>query len=400
MPTFKRFWLAPTLGAMLTSAHAAPFSTVYTFSGKDDGATPKAGLVAYKGALYGTTFEGGPDCFSQSNCNGTIFRFDPETGNLKTVYAFTGNDDGESPSAPVCFFGGQIYGTTSNFGNLSGTVFQIDPKTGTQKTLHTFTNGSDSSYPIAGVSFHAGKMFGTTAGVDDGTYMGSVFQWDPTSQQFTTLYGFSPDYPSPSSPMGGVAFRGSKVYGTTSSGGAVLPTGFGCGIIFQIDPDTKAFRTIHEFIRDDGCIPTGDLLNVSGNFYGTTSEGGANNYGTVFRFNPVTRKLASLHSFNLTDGAYPRAGLILHGGFLYGTTAGISTDGTPNGNGTVFRLNPRTKVLKTLYTFAGSDDGANPLGALVEYGNALYGTTSTKGAQGNGTVFRIDLPKPASDEGL
>src|SRR5438874_6110444 len=48
------------------------------------------------------------------------------------------------------------------------------------------------------------------------------------------------------------------------------------------------------------------VLATDGNFYGTTSQGGANNDGTVFRITS-SGKVMTLHSFNGTDGARPTA---------------------------------------------------------------------------------------------
>ena len=43
----------------------------------------------------------------------------------------------------------------------------------------------------------------------------------------------------------------------------------------------------------DGAAPVGLVQATDGNFYGTTSEGGANNDGTVFTFGPPAVKLST-----------------------------------------------------------------------------------------------------------
>jgi uncharacterized repeat protein (TIGR03803 family) len=77
-------------------------------------------------------------------------------------------------------------------------------------------------------------------------------------------------------------------------------------------------------------------MDSAGNLYGTTSLGGANNFGTVFKIS-VDGTESVLHSFAgaPTDGAYPRAGLVMDSdGNFYGTT----NEGGANGGGTVFKI--------------------------------------------------------------
>ena len=97
----------------------------------------------------------------------------------------------------------------------------------------------------------------------------------------------------------------------------------------------------------------------------------------------------TLASFNGTDGAYPTAGLVqATNGNLYGTT---STGGA-YGGGTVFKITPSGK-LTTLYSFcakSGCTDGGYPALGLVQANNGdLYGATSGGGANNGGTVFKI-----------
>ena len=105
------------------------------------------------------------------------------------------------------------------------------------------------------------------------------------------------------------------------------------------------------------------MLATDGNFYGTTTNGGANNCnspcGTVFKITPAGT-LTTLHSFAGTDGASPFAGLVQAGdGNFYGTThsggANNNDNNCSNGCGTVFRITPGG-TLTTLYSFCGQTD--------------------------------------------
>jgi uncharacterized repeat protein (TIGR03803 family) len=71
-------------------------------------------------------------------------------------------------------------------------------------------------------------------------------------------------------------------------------------------------------------------------------------------------------------------------GDLYGTTS----SGGANDDGTVFKITP-TGTLTRLHSFDGTD-GETPVAGLVQATNGdLYGTTSSGGANDDGTVFKI-----------
>jgi uncharacterized repeat protein (TIGR03803 family) len=174
-------------------------------------------------------------------------------------------------------------------------------------------------------------------------------------------------------------------YGTTSAGGAGTVAD---GTVFKIT-SAGTLTTIYSFCSQtncaDGSTPfAGLVLGTDGNFYGTTEGGGSNGDGTVFKVTP-TGTLTTLHSFDSTDGALPRAGLVQGtDGNFYGTTEAGGADN----DGTVFKVTPTGKFI-TLHSF-DSTDGANPFAGLVQGtdGN-FYGTTDKGGANGDGTVFRI-----------
>jgi uncharacterized repeat protein (TIGR03803 family) len=153
----------------------------------------------------------------------------------------------------------------------------------------------------------------------------------------------------------------------------------------------------------DGANPFAGLLaDASGNLFGTTESGGANDGGTVFEIAKTASGFAGaptiLYSFcaqtNCADGSEPVAGLIADaGGNLFGTT---SVGGANNG-GTVF------EIAKTASGFAGTPtilysfcaqhncaDGLEPFAGLTaDAGGNLFGTTEFGGANDRGTVFEI-----------
>lgn len=204
----------------------------------------------------------------------------------------------------------------------------------------------------------------------DGTIF-RVTRWG----RLTTLHTFSgPDGKSPRAAL--ILGSDGNFYGTTSTGGAndsALCDGTGCGTIFKITPE-GVLTTLYRFCarRDcaDGQWPTSSLVEgTDGNFYGTNYGGGAFNYGTAFKITPEGR-LTTLHSFSLSDGAIPYAGLVQGSdGAFYGTT---SSGGDPTCScGTIFSLSTGlAPFVKTLPTTGGVGT------TVMLLGNNLLGSTS------------------------
>ena len=100
----------------------------------------------------------------------------------------------------------------------------------------------------------------------------------------------------------------------------------------------------------------------------------------------AAQTFTNLHNFaRISDGANPYAGLILSGNTLYGT----ASSGGPLGNGTVFAVNTDGTVFTNLHNFAFGD-GINPDAGLILSGNILYGAAYNGGTYGNGAVFSIN----------
>jgi uncharacterized repeat protein (TIGR03803 family) len=168
------------------------------------------------------------------------------------------------------------------------------------------------------------------------------------------------------------------------------------------------YEVLYRFTTDfgnGGSFPQAGLtVDQAGNLYGTTFSGGANYSGVVFKLmsDAGGRTESVLYNFcslpNCDDGASPYAGLVLDGaGNLYGTTLFGGTSCAPYGCGTVYKLAPNTDGTWTetaIYSFTGGNDGSYPwAGVVLDQTGNLYGTTTTGGAYGAGTVFEI-APNP------
>lgn len=120
----------------------------------------------------------------------------------------------------------------------------------------------------------------------------------------------------------------------------------------------------------DGASPSAGLvMDVNGNLYGTTYDGGAFSTGTVSKVTKAGKE-SLLHSFTIRtrDGSLPYAGLLMDAkGNLYGTTTvgGLISGNCAIGCGTVFRLT-KTGKESVRYRFkGGTTDGYSPFGALI-----------------------------------
>ena len=323
---------------------AGVLTVLHNFSGLD-GEQPFGGLIrGPNGVLYGTSAYGdGPDY------KGNVFQLNPESRSFKSLYTFHGADGAYPFSGLVRDGRGNLYGTTTQGGDLAchapwgcGVVFELD-KTGTLTVLHSF-NGADGEYPVGGLIHDAkGNLYGTTD--EGGAYgYGTVFQLD-TAGTLTVLYSFNnTDGAGPFGDL--INDAAGNLYGTTTRGGDLTCNApSGCGIVFELDK-AGALTILHTFNDAEGAFPLAGLAPDSeGILYGTTENGGAfSDRGTVFKLDPATGRFTVLHNFGHssgtgTDGAYPSATLMRDAaGNFYGTT---SSGGGKLGPGTIFRISPR-----------------------------------------------------------
>jgi uncharacterized repeat protein (TIGR03803 family) len=253
------------------------------------------------------------------------------------------------------------------------------------------------------------------------------------AQTVSTIYQFSngsnPNYPSGVMAQG----RDGDFYGVTLSGN-------GCcqGVIYKIS-SKGALTSLYSMAQSDGTTCSGLTLGTDGNFYGTCHNGGANDYGTLFKVTSAG-VLTVLHNFaaqgSTSDGCEPLAPPTqASNGDFYGTTsfcgannygtvykltlAGAysllySFQGPPNdtlfplgliegtdgdlwglGNGWIISYGAVFKITLTgkeslVYAFKGDPDGAGPYTNLIQGSNGdFYGTTEEGGSTQEGTIFEV-----------
>lgn len=342
-----------------------------------DGEYPDAGLVRDDaGSLFGTTSGGG------AGGAGTAFELTPNKSGTawthKVLYRFCGQGggnctDGAYPEAELLRdAAGRLYSTTQYGGAVNeGTVFALTPPAAgktrwSEKVLYSFcqlADCADGAYPVAGLIEDAsGNLYGTTEYGGTRT-VGAVFELTPP-------------------PAGETAWTETVLYS--------FCTLVGCS---------------------DGEYPEARLIrDPSGNLYGTTYYGGADDEGVVFELTPPATGQTAwtetvLYSFcaqaDCTDGERPEARLSRDpSGTLYGTTS----EGGAYDAGTVFALTPPSggatlwteTVLHSFCARGGKDctDGSYPdAGLNLDAQGNLFGTTNEGGAFGGGdsggTVFEL-----------
>ena len=290
------FRLRPASTACKTALCPWSETVLYKFTGALDGGEPYGAVTFDKaGNIYGTTAQGGPqsgNCFLGS-C-GTVYKLTPANGSWteSVLYSFAGGNDGQWPVGSVIFDGaGNLYGSTNGGGPYGGsygygTVFQLAPSGSgwAENILYAFHGGSDGQAPLdSPILDESGNLYGTNAGGGTGGG-GTVYQLTPSNGNWTltTLYGFT----GSAGPYGGVIMDAAgNLYGTTQLDGA-----YGQGSAFKLTPSSGSwtYTSLHDFTGgSDGGLPGCTLtFDASGNLYGTTTEGGANQYGVVFEITP------------------------------------------------------------------------------------------------------------------
>ena len=378
-------------------------TVLYSFTNGADGGEPLGQLVMdAEGNLYGTASGGGnPACYNAHDGDygcGTVFKVDT-SGNQTALYSFTGTaGDGANPfGALVLDAQGNLYGTTGFGGTSScsldgsngcGTVFKVD-STGKGTVLHSFTGtGGDGEYPSYSglVQDSQGNLYGGSGG---GTYgLGVVFKVDTTGKE-TVLYSFKGTSGDGIGPNAVVPDSQGNLYGTTAAGGAS-----GQGTVFKLDSSGKE-TVLYSFTGaggDGGDPSPSQLLLAQGNLYGTTSSGGASNFGTAFRLLPAAQAATPAvtvtpASSSITTAQSLTVSVVVSGGSGNPTPTGMVT---LTGGG---------------YTSAASTlDGGSatiniPAGSLATGSDTLTvsysGDANYSAANGTGTVTVTTAPNPS-----
>jgi uncharacterized repeat protein (TIGR03803 family) len=323
------------------NADGSSFQVLHTFPSLPHSWNSAAGLTVSGSTLYGTTTLGGG-----SNA-GTVFAINTNGTGYHTVYSFS-NAVGKSPQGGLVSDGSKLYGTAAfGGGSNAGTVFAINADGTGFQTLHTFAGGpADGRFPVTGLTLHGSKLFGTTSsgGPDSG---GTIFSLNTDGTGYNTLHTFSGSTSVGTGPNGDLIIQGTKLFGSTI--GLSQPTGTATsdnGTLFSLNTDGTGFQVLHSFAAGsaDGNGPVGSLVLHDSQLFGVTKIGGANDRGVLFTIDTDGSNFSLMHTFGAPGGILPAAGLTLVGDTLFGTTQ----NGGTNNWGTIYAIpvpEPGTFVL-------------------------------------------------------
>ena len=366
------------------------FSKKLDFDGYDKGSGPNGLMIAKNGNLYGMTGFGGP------NGEGLLFEWNPVTGayskklnfnltenDLSSINQFTRADNGKLSG--VSSFGGP---------HMLGVLYELDTLTHTYSKEFEFKGDSTGIYPSGNlVRAGNGKWYGLAS--HGGKYGdGVLYEWDPASGTLIKKLDFNGletgRYPIGSLTEG----KNGKLYGVTQRGGInghfddFLPYAqSGFGVIFEWDPVTEIFTKKFDFTGYLEQNPNSTLVKGSnGLLYGTTSNRIYYGIGVLFEWNPETNSYRKRVDLDSQIG--PPCGSILQAGNgkLYGMTSAGDRD-----YGVIYEYDPETYINTVKYRFKGYENGYNPYGSLIQGGDGkLYGTTKNGGIYDKGVFFKWD----------
>lgn len=247
--------------------------------------------------LYGQAAEGG------ENDRGDIYAMRLGTGSTQQLYSFA-EATGYEPHGRIVLLDRTLWGLTRYGGAGDGGVaFKFDLATKTYTVVHDFTGkgadgyASDHGYltPVKignrtvlyGLTQCGGNGGGTDAANCDGMGDGVVFQIDPVTGGYHTVYEFrGTEAGDAADPYGSLNYDPASgyLYGTTRNGGAADQ-----GTVFRIKAEPFGSNASDEVLygftgRDgDGANPIDNVIVVDGVCYGMAQQGGASsNAGTVF----------------------------------------------------------------------------------------------------------------------
>jgi len=376
--------------------------TIYSFAGGSDGEYLDTDLVIDRmGNLYGTSVQGG------DFASGTVWELSPSAnGWTHTVlYSFRGGTDGGEPYKGATLDNhGNLYGTAVTGGGGSceggcGVVWKLtrSGSSWTQSVIHTFTGGDDGSGPGSGLTLGAnGTLYGMTpTGGANG--QGVIFQLKSTRNgtwNFTVLHAFTGGNDGSGGSAGRLLRHKGSLYGVTTTGGAN-----GQGVVFQLThfAGVWQFTTLYAFRgQPDAGFPYGGLaFDSTGNLYGTSYYGGANNLGSVYQLVPQpdgTWTETVLYSFKGgLDGSGSISNVVFSKtGSVYGTT---SAGGASCDCGTIFKLTAGANggwKESIVYRFHGAPDGAFAYNGMVgDRDGNFYGTTVHGGTTDDGVIYKF-----------
>lgn len=275
----------PGFGQIFEAGYQSGYRFVYTFPSPDgvqapDGKTPQT-LTLANGKLYGVTSEGG------ANNKGVLFEFDPNTLVYTKKFDFD-SLSGYAPGAGLTLAAnGKLYGLTPRGGIYGyGTLYEFNPATGNYSRKVDFDGTTNGWRPENEMTLAANnKLYGWHE-----LGWGAIFEYDPATNAYAIKYNLN------LSTDGGGFFgplmhaSNGKIYGGTYYSPDYY-AGPG-GVLFEYDYVANTYTAKHDFnaVWNDGKVFFGMVEAPNGKLYGNTLTGGPYvvKAGNLFEFDPAT----------------------------------------------------------------------------------------------------------------
>ena len=204
--------------------------------------------------------------------------------------------------------------------------------TWTYSVIYNFGDG-DGAFPSAGLTQDAaGNFYGTTE--YGGLAFGNVYRLARSGSgwTYTSLYTFTAGTDG-GNPISDVVLDAAGIsYGTNTQGGAHF------GVVWELSPSGGGWN-FTAIDNPNCCLVGGPGRDSSGNLYLATWSGGTNQIGALYQLSPSGGGWSEtkLHDFGGSDGAFPYTDVFVGpDGTLYGT----ASSGGRYGGGTVWSFTP------------------------------------------------------------
>ena len=355
-------------------------------------------VAASDGNLYGATQVAGDD-----DREGFLYRVIPgERPRAEILFPYNGKNGGAwAPGPLVAARDGKLYGTMMAGGPHGlGTVFVIKP--GPKPSMTTLLSIESAEFRKASlrIASRDGRIYGTSGG--GAKDCGSAFVLTlGAASRIATLLSFTSERMGDDCKYSGaeatlVAGGDGALYG------ALIPTGwFGddsdaLGGIVRITTGAtpSAARILsfpHQFgyaAGSAGAFMPPLVAANDGNLYGTTVKGGTYGDGSIFRLAPKSSKLETVFSFDAQIRLEPRSALVAGADDnLYGAAGTCCAS-----EGLAFKVQTGTDAqARAFYSFHSGSGAGGPEGALVAGKDGyLYGRTPSGGSSHLGSVYRVE----------
>jgi uncharacterized repeat protein (TIGR03803 family) len=377
MKSILQFWgraALPLCLLFLASAATAQqqssqptLKVLYTF--KAQGGTPTAIVEVSPGVFLGITAT-----------TAGLFSITKE-GAYKFFYTFPPNPQGVGAIGLTPALNGQVYGAAANSGTVTTFSELFSVGVGGQITTHAY-NGETQGGPEYLVQAPDGGLYTFFALSENPVpvFTRVDYQGNPTS-----LYTFSA---SQGLPYRMILGENGNFYGLTLTNGT---KGLG---IFRLTP-SGSFSWLVPSAGVYGGYGMPSLIEaVNGNFYGTVPQGGSAEAGSIYQVTPAGA-MKTLYEFSEKQLGLPETLLQASDGMIYGTTRGEYTTGF-HGYSRIFRLDPSSGALQTVYSFKNLALGECECRMVQGSDGKLYGVSENIGTYGGGTIWVLDagLPPP------